>query len=247
MPDDPLATLIWNQPPPPGRRGSLDRDTIVRAAIELADEGGAAAVTMSGVAGRLGSYTPMALYRYVVGKDGLVDLMLDAVTAEIDLPDAPSRDWRQDLRGLAERTWQVIRAHPWYAQLFHTRPPAGPNVMRRTEFALAVLTAAGVPVAQALGYASLVDRYVFGEGIQVAEEERMRARYGLDDAAAFLAAVAGMRELADAGGRYPLLASWLAAPEAASADEQFGLGLECLLDGIAARLPSRGGVPHTTP
>jgi AcrR family transcriptional regulator len=247
MPDDPLATLIWNQPPPPGRRGSLDRDTIVRAAIGVADEGGVAAVTMSGVAARLGSYTPMALYRYVVSKDGLVDLMLDAVTAEIDLPDAPSGDWRGDLRVLAERTWRVIRAHPWYAQLFHTRPPAGPNVMRRTEFALAVLTGTGVPVSQALGYGALVDRYVFGEGIQVAEEERMRTRYGLDDAAAFLAAVAGMRELADAGGRYPLLARWLAAPDAASPDEQFTLGLDCLLDGIAARLPSGGRVPHRSP
>lgn len=237
MSDGPLASLIWNQPPPPGRRGSLDREAIVRAAVEVADEGGVAAVTMSGVAARLGSYTPMALYRYVSSKDGLVDLMLDAVTAEIDLPDAPSGDWRRDVRGLAEDTWRVIGTHPWYAQLFHTRPPAGPNVMRRTEFVLTVLTGAGVSVSQALGYGALVDRYVFGEGLQAAEEERMRARYGLDDTAAFLAAVAGMRELADAGGRYPLLAGWLAAPEAASPDEQFDLGLDCLLDGIAARLP----------
>lgn len=240
MPDDALASLIWNQPPPPGRRGSLDRQTIVRAAIEVADEGGSAAVTMSGVAARLGPYTPMALYRYVVSKDGLVDLMLDAVTAEIELPDAPSGDWRRDLRGLAERTWRVIRAHPWYAQLFHTRPPAGPNAMRRTEFVLAVLTGTGLSVSTALGYGSLIDRYVFGEGMQVAEEERMRSRYGLGDADAFLAAVAGMRELADAGGRHPLLAGWLAAPEAASPDEQFDLGLDCLLDGIATRVPDDG-------
>lgn len=240
MPDRPLATIVWSRPPPPGRRGSLDREAIVRAAVQVADEGGAAAITMSAVAGRLGSYTPMALYRYVVSKDGLVDLMLDAVTAEIDVPDAPSGDWRRDLRELAEHTWRVIRAHPWYAQLFHTRPPAGPNVMRRTEFVLAVLTGAGVPVARALSYGALVDRYVFGEGLQVAEEERMRARYGLEDADAFLAAVAGMRELADAGGRYPLLAGWLAAPDAASPDEQFALGLDCLLDGLAAR------VPHTS-
>ena len=51
------------------------------AAIALADEAGPTALTMKAVAARLGPYSPMALYRYVYSKDGLVDLMLDAATA----------------------------------------------------------------------------------------------------------------------------------------------------------------------
>jgi Tetracyclin repressor-like, C-terminal domain len=86
-------------------------------------------------------------------------------------------------------------------------------------------------------YTALVDRHILGSGLQEAEEARMSARMGLDDQASLRAAMAGIRELADASGSYPHLASWLARPVGPSPDEQFELGLGFLLDGIAARLP----------
>jgi AcrR family transcriptional regulator len=193
---------------------------------------------MGAVARHLGPYSPMALYRYVHSKDGLVDLMLDAVAAEVDVPDRPSGDWRADLHTLATRPWQVVRRHLWFPRLAHSRPPAGPHMMRRTEFALAVLTAEGVPLTDAMTYTALVERHVLGSGLQEAEERRMHQRYGMDGMEQFLDAVAPVRQLADAGP-YPHLAAWLAAPAGPDADGQFELGLTFLLDGIAARLPNR--------
>src|ERR1700755_2775236 len=114
------APLIWTQPAPPPRQRSLGREEIVAAAIALADETGAAALTMKAVAARLGPYSAMALYRYVHSKDGLVDLMLDAATAEIPRPVQPGPDWRADLEELAAQTRQMTRRHPWYAALYHT-------------------------------------------------------------------------------------------------------------------------------
>src|SRR5581483_7089321 len=125
------AQLIWTQPPPPPRQRSLGREDIVAAAIGLADEAGPDALTMKAVAGRLGSYSAMALYRYVHSKDGLVDLMLDAATAEIPVPPSPGPDWRADLQALAGQTREMTKRHPWYAALYHTRPPAGPHMMQR--------------------------------------------------------------------------------------------------------------------
>ena len=206
------------------------------AAIALADGGGPAAVTMHAVAGRLGSYTAMALYRYVYSKDGLVDLMLDAATAEVEVPAGPRPDWRADLRDLAVRTREMTGRHPWYPVLFHTRPPAGPHMMRRLEFMLQVLTGQGASIADAMTYAALIDRHIFGSGLQEAEEAEMNRRYGLDDEASLQAALAAVHDLAAAGGRYPRLAEWLARPIGPSAGEQFELGLGFLLDGIAARL-----------
>src|SRR5215813_1299900 len=134
------APSIWTQPPPPARQRSLGREEIVAAAIALADEAGPDALTMKAVASRLGPYSAMALYRYVYNKDGLVDLMLDAATAEIPLPARPGPDWRADLRELAAQTRQMIKRHPWYAMLIHTRPPVGPHMMGRLELMLQVLT-----------------------------------------------------------------------------------------------------------
>jgi AcrR family transcriptional regulator len=236
--DPPLGGLIWTQPAPPPQQRFLGRDEIVTAAIALADEAGAEALTMKAVAARLGPYTPMALYRYVYSKDGLVDLMLDRVAAEVPVPDRPGPDWRADLEALAGQTRQMIKRHPWYAVLFHTRPPAGPRTMARLEFMLAVLTERGASPAAAMTYAALIDRHILGSGLQEAEEARMSQRYELDDPGTMAAALATVHDLAAAAGRYPVLTRWLADPAGPPADEQFKLGLSFLLDGIAGRLPA---------
>jgi AcrR family transcriptional regulator len=227
------APLIWTQPPPPPRQRSLGRAEIVAAAIGLADEAGPGALTMKAVAARLGPYSAMALYRYVHSKDGLIDLMLDAATAEIPVPAQPGPDWRADLEELAAQTRQMTRRHPWYAALYHTRPPAGPNLMVRLEFMLAVLVARGASTAEAMTYAAMIDRYILGSGLQETEEARMSREHGLDDEATLRSAMNAVRDLAAATGRVPHLTSWLAHPSGPSPEEQFRLGLGFLLDGIA--------------
>jgi AcrR family transcriptional regulator len=226
---------IWSQPAPRRRQSPLERDDIVRTAVALADEGGAQAVTMAAVAKRLGSYTPMALYRHVLSKDGLVDLMLDHVTAEIPLPGEPGADWHADLRAVATASWAMVKRHLWYAQLIPTRPPLGPHMMRRIEFLLRVLVGQGATVGDAMTYAAMLDRHIFGGAQQEAEELAMRRRLGLDTPARLTEAVAGARELAKP---YPLLREWMSAPSGASMDEQFALSLTFLIDGIATRLRS---------
>jgi hypothetical protein len=111
-------------------------------------------------------------------------------------------------------------------------------MMRRLEFMLRVLAAQGASTAAAMTYAALIDRHIFGSGLQEAEEARMSQRHGLDDDASLTAAMGAVHDLAATGGRFPLLASWLAQPAGPSGDEQFDLGLGFLLDGIAAHLVS---------
>jgi AcrR family transcriptional regulator len=227
---------VWVQPA--GRR-SLDRDRIVEAADAVADGAGTGGLTMAAVARRLGSYSAMALYRHVPGKEALLDLMVDHVTAEVPVPGGPGPDWRADLTALARASWAMVLRHPWYAQLVHTRPPLGPNMMRRTEFVLQVLTARGATVTDAMTYAALVDRHTFGGALQAAAELDLLARHGLEDRGALAAAIGRVRAIAEARGDTPILAGWMASPTIATPTEQFELSLGFLLDGIAARLPKR--------
>jgi AcrR family transcriptional regulator len=221
---------------PPERR-QLSRDRIVEAAVATADEHGLGGLTMAAVARRLGPYTAMALYRHVPSKEALTDLMLDAVTAEMPLAATPSGDWRRDLRDIAWNSWRTVMRHPWYAQLVHTRPPLGPHMLRRTETVLAVLTNHGATVADAMTYAALLDRHVFGAALQAAEEREMEQRHGLAEPAALRAAIQllGERPAREAG--CPILAGWMADPTVASHEQQLELSLDFLLDGIGSRLP----------
>lgn len=132
--------LIWLRPERTGRgpRPAHSRASIARAAMEIADADGLDAVTMRRIAGELGAGT-MSLYNYVPKKEQLLDLMLDAVCAEYELPDQPSGDWRADLRLLAGQQLAILRRHPWAVTIIRTRASFGPNSLRYTEFFLGAL------------------------------------------------------------------------------------------------------------
>ena len=78
------------------KRAPLSRDRVLRAALELADEGGIGALTMQQIGRRLG-VEAMSLYRHVRNKDDILDGIVDLVFAEIELP-ADRSSWRAVLR-----------------------------------------------------------------------------------------------------------------------------------------------------
>lgn len=113
-------------------------------------------------------------------------------------------------------------------------------MLRRTEFQLRVLVGRGAALGEAVAYAALLDRHVFGGAQQEAEEHAMRRRLGIDTPERLAAAVNAVRGVAEQGG-HELLARWMEEPSGPDMDEQFTLSLTFLLDGIEARLPNREG------
>ena len=73
-------------------RAPLSRERVLRAAVELADEGGLASLTMRRLGERL-DVEAMSLYKHVANKEDLLDGIVDIVVGEIDLP-APGEGWR---------------------------------------------------------------------------------------------------------------------------------------------------------
>jgi AcrR family transcriptional regulator len=126
--------------------GRLDRDSVLRAGLALADESGLDAVTLRRLAGRFG-VTPMALYRHVAGKGGLLDGMADLLYAELYVPE-PEGDWWSELAALAHSVRRVLLAHPATVPLF-SRPLAGPHSVKLGEALLGTLRRAGFPPVEA--------------------------------------------------------------------------------------------------
>jgi hypothetical protein len=87
---DPTRTieLLWNirDRGSRGPKHSLTVDGIVAAAIEVADAEGLPGHSMRRVTERLGVGT-MSLYRYVPGKAGLLNVMIDRMSGETERPD----------------------------------------------------------------------------------------------------------------------------------------------------------------
>ncbi|MBF6327214.1 TetR/AcrR family transcriptional regulator [Nocardia transvalensis] len=237
MTEEAPGPLIWSLPEPPGRpTTSLSRADILRAALAIADAEGARALTMRRVATAVGASTPMSLYRYVGSKDGLVDLMIDAVYGEIPLPATPPVHWRSGLETLALDTWDVIQRHLWFGELVHTRPPLGPNALRYFDFRFALLEPLGLSADDLTLITGAVDGHIVGAALQAAEELRMRTRAGLTTDEELDAAARPLVEPMLADGRYPAFTRWYRARTGAGPADPIAWTLGCLLDGLTERL-----------
>ena len=93
------------------RRTPLNRERVLRAAIDLADQGGFDSLTMRRLANELG-VEAMSLYNHVASKDDLLDGMVDLVFAEIE-PPSTNGDWKTAMRARAVSTRDALGRHRW--------------------------------------------------------------------------------------------------------------------------------------
>lgn len=230
--DNRAPGIIWfDHPGPPGTTEQLSRGRIVAAAMALADREPGGDITMRAVAARLGVRSPMALYRYVGSKDGLIDLLVDEVYGLITVPGG--RGWRHALRGLGRSGWEAMQRHPWAARLAFSRPPLGPNALDLYDTALGELDALGLGASTRMGFINTVLGHVLGSGLALLEERTMRARAGLPTDADLDKAVAPYLERIAAAGQHPHFTRWASDPgRHAPQPQSFERILEWLLDGL---------------
>ncbi|WP_067870017.1 TetR/AcrR family transcriptional regulator [Nocardia vermiculata] len=130
-----------------GKRGpapSHSRDELTAAAIELADQGGLAAVSTRRIARRLG-VSQSALYRYVSGRDDVLDLMVDAAAGEIDVDVPLSGSAIDDLIALGTRAMNVYTRYRWLLDIPIEPLRVGPRGIDYLEYALRAMADVDVP------------------------------------------------------------------------------------------------------
>jgi AcrR family transcriptional regulator len=134
-----MTDVIWLRPEraATGRPAVHDRAEVTAAAIAVADQGGLDAVSMRNVAAQLGTGAA-SLYRYVTGRDDLLDLMVDATASECRL-EPPAGDPVADLVAVAEGMHAVMMRHPWLPELVVARPSLGPGAVAVLDHVLEIL------------------------------------------------------------------------------------------------------------
>ena len=207
-----------------GLRDTLNRDRVVRAAMDLADERGIESLTMRELGRKLG-VEAASLYNHVAGKDDLLDGMADLVVAEIDLPSGGVH-WKEAMRRRAISAREVFSRHPWAAGLIDSREASGPSRLAYADRVLDTLLEAGFSPNTASRAFVALDSYVYGF-------ERQRSIIGMGDESD---GVEMAREVLDRipMEAYPSLARIAMGYEAEPYDDaeafEFGLGL--ILDGL---------------
>jgi AcrR family transcriptional regulator len=241
MPDD-------ERPVPPRLQGrsragrssrrTLSAELIAEAALALIDEDGVEALSMRRVAERLGTGAA-SLYAHVASKEELLDLVVDRVMAEVQVPAPDAADWGETVKQLMRNHRAVLRAHRDIARIALARIPTGPNALPVLEQTLALLRASGLsdrvvglaPDLMALYVDAVTFEETLFEGSQHPGPEAT-----LEDVQAFA------RELRDffaalPEDRYPNLRA-MAAPLTSDGnvdpDERFEFALDVIVRGLQA-------------
>jgi AcrR family transcriptional regulator len=202
----------------PARPVPLTRDRIVAAAVGLLDRHGGEGLTMRRLAGAL-DVTPTALYWHVRTKDDVLDLALDHVFGDVEVPLATS-DWRADVRSLIRGWRAAMLRHPWAPGLIG-RPMLGPNVLARTEFLQSALTRGGLSDLELAVTTRLLANYVIGAAVTEAAWRRTGDPQAQQQA---------RRHVIEKEGAYPTLhESGHLDPARWSDDELFDRGLTAIL------------------
>jgi AcrR family transcriptional regulator len=206
-------------------RTPLNRERVLRAAIDLADRGGIDALSMRKLGQELG-VDAMALYRHVRGKDDLLDGVRDLIVGQIERP-SPGGDWEATLRGLAMAARRVMLRHPWARQVLEERGTSGPAALAHIEAVLAALHDGGFSVEVAHHALHVLDSRVFGFN-QALFEETGPADPPAEMQAAMIQALAGyprIAELAQSVSHEGVLGR-------CDDDVEFAFGLDLILDGL---------------
>jgi AcrR family transcriptional regulator len=228
----PIPAPPWATPrdrrPRRAARQPLDRERIVAAALAIVDAEGTEALSLRRLADALG-VTPMSLYWHVRDKAELLDLVGEAVLAEIEIPPAKG-DWRAQLRDVHLAMLAGFMRHPNTADLLIGRARFGSAGITLFERILAILLGRGLtPVAAFDAYQSL---YLFTLGLMAMASRTPEFRQIQADGARY------MRSLP--ADRFPSIRAVAPVIGGRTLEEQFAVCLNVQIEGVAASLAPDG-------
>jgi AcrR family transcriptional regulator len=145
-----------------GPEEPLEREQIVSTALALVDRDGLKGLSMRRLGAELG-VDPMAVYYHIPNKQALLDAIIEAVMAGIDLSvDNPDNPPEERILCAARAYRDTMLAHIKALPILLAHGPATPAAMRPVERLIAILRDAGLPPAQAFAGMQVIAAMVRG-------------------------------------------------------------------------------------
>lgn len=197
------------------KQAILSRERIARTAIEIVD--GGADLQVVPLAKRLG-VTVSSLYHHVDGRSGIIHAMREVLSEEYALELVPSPDWEETIREGVTLVWRMYADHPRVMLLLLTVVIDEPGTVELYGAMYDALRRAGLPEDELLSTVEVLDAFSFGAAIDSLSPDLILDPGQSDqDLRALIA-------------RHPVGAE--------RNRRLYELGLDILIAGIKARLPS---------
>lgn len=221
-----------------GPKPGLSLSRIVEAAVRIALSDGLAAVSMNRLATDLGT-SPMSLYRYFSAKDELLLLMIDAAAGAPPAVE-PGEDWRAGLTRWAWGYLHALRRHPWIVRVPISAPPLTPNQIVWLEDGLCALRDTSLDAQEKMSVILMLSGFVRSWATLTADMTAAALAAGNTDAMVKYGQM--LAKLIDPD-RFPevhkVVATGVLDDENDEGDDEFGFGLDRMLDGVEVLMRGR--------
>jgi TetR/AcrR family tetracycline transcriptional repressor len=225
-------------------RTPLTRELIINQAIEFVDERTLTQLSMRNLGKRLG-VEGMSLYRYVNGREDLLEGMVDTLVHDLEMDPARELDlrdgWQAYLQWLAHGVRALAHEHPNIFPLIATRHPAAPWIrpplrsLQIVEDFLTALMSRGFDAAAAVNAYRVFSSFLLGHLLLEASMlggQTTPVEEPLDEGTSDVPNSDGEMDVAD----FPHVAKLRTLLSEDHGDEEFERALEDLLDRLDLRL-----------
>jgi AcrR family transcriptional regulator len=229
-----MPVLPWEKP---RRRrpakAPLTRERIVEAAIKILDRDGLDAVSTRKIAEDLGTGSA-SLYAHVSSRDELIELMVDRIASEIEVPEPDPAHWQDQIREYARHAQRVWASHADIVRTSLATIPTGPGRLRVIEGLLAIMKAAGFSDQVAAWGVDRLQIYIDADTYEGwLFTLKIKQGFNLEE---YLHSIRDYYRQLPAD-RFPILAG-LGGAITGDGDRRFEFGLDLLIAGLAAHLPA---------
>jgi AcrR family transcriptional regulator len=227
MPKNSGAAEATGEPRARRPRGSLTREAVVQAALEVVDAEGVEALSMPRLARELDAGV-MTLYRYVQSKQELLDAVAQRAIGQVRIEAPPGSGPEGILAGWARGMRRMFLDHPGVAEVMAPRAVIGPGIFRGINGLMGMLQGGGYGGVVALR--AIYTALIYTLGFSIWEAARVHGQPEGSYAALWRA---GFAQLAP--GEVPHVETVLAELGTLASDAQFEFGLAALIRGISAQ------------
>ena len=137
---------------------------IAVAALELAEEHGAEALTMKSLATAL-DRQPSSLYNHITGRDDLIERMREVIVDDIDTSSFASKPWDAALIDWATSYLAAFATRQNSIKLLAATPISDPSTLRMYDTVIVALCAGGWPGSEAVSVMRTVEAHVLGSAL----------------------------------------------------------------------------------
>lgn len=143
----------------------------MKTALEIVDRDGLKALSMRRLGSELGT-DPMAVYYHIPNKEALLDAIVEAVMADIDVGvDDPSASAEERVLAAASEYRDTLLAHRNALPILLSRGPSTPEALRPVELLISILRDGGLAPSQAMAGMNAIASTVRGMVGMVQDEE----------------------------------------------------------------------------